>query len=230
MIRVADRHCSMQTNFEYVNPLKELGDDHIAVIIVSLIHRFKTEHTDLFKDKDESSPGPKRKYELSEMLGLYVFATFRGQRSCREKAEWLSDHSMACKYITNNKFPKKTKINTFENEYEYLIDAFLKFTVDLGFDFGLVDFKIITIDSTPIEAYANEFRSLSIAQIIYLEDLIIVLSFNKSKRVTWNKIKRYFYNDELPSEMIDLIDEIYHNLNKHGRTMLQVALYSKKIP
>ena len=61
-----------------------------------------------------------------------------------------------------------------------------------------------------------------------LEDLIIDYSFDKSTRPVWNKIKRYFYNDELPSEMIELIDEIYHNLNKYGRELLQVALYSKK--
>lgn len=35
-----------------------------------------------------------------------------------------------------------------------------------------------------------------------LEDLIIDYSFDKSTRPVWNKIKRYFYNDELPSEMI----------------------------
>ena len=34
--------------------------------------------------------------------------------------------------------------------------------------------------------------------------------------------------DELPDDMIDLIDEIYHNLNEHGRQLLQIALTSKK--
>ena len=39
-----------------------------------------------------------------------------------------------------------------------LIEGFFKFTVKFGFDFGLVDFKIVSIDSTPIEAYVNEFQ------------------------------------------------------------------------
>lgn len=34
--------------------------------------------------------------------------------------------------------------------------------------------------------------------------------------------------DELPDDMIDLIDEIHHNLNKYGRQLLQIALTSKK--
>ena len=34
--------------------------------------------------------------------------------------------------------------------------------------------------------------------------------------------------DELPEDMIDLIDEIYHNLNEHGRQLLQITLTSKK--
>ena len=37
-----------------------------------------------------------------------------------------------------------------------------------------------------------------------------------------------FFMDELPEDMIDLIDESYHNLNKHGRQLLQIALTSKK--
>ena len=68
--------------------------------------------------------------------------------------------------ITNGKLPRKSKINQFKNDYAYLINYFLKFTVKFGFNFSLVDFKIVSIDSTPIEAYVNEYRSLSIAQII----------------------------------------------------------------
>ena len=109
--------------------------------------------------------------------------------------------------FTNEKLPRKSKINQFKNDYAYLIDQFLKFTVKFGFDFGLVDFKIVSIDSTPIEAYVDEFRILSIGQITYLEDLIYDYSFDKSKRLTWNKIKRFFFMDELPDDMIDLIDE-----------------------
>ena len=132
-------------------------------------------------------------------------------------------------YITNEKLPRKSKINQFKNNCSYLIDQFLKFTVRIGFNFGLVDFKIISIDSTPIEAYVNEFRSLSIGQILYLEDLIYDYSFDKSRQTIWVKIKRFFFMDELPEDMIDLIDEIYHNLNEHGRQLLQIALTSKKV-
>ena len=164
----------------------------------------------------------------SEMLGLYVFATFRGHRTCRGIEEFLDDKSKACGYITNEKLPRKSKINQFKNDYAYLIDQFLKFTVKFGFDFGLVDFKIVSIDSTPIEAYVNEFRILSIGQITYLEDLIYDYSFDKTQRQTWNKIKRFFFMDELPDDMIDLIDEIHHNLNQHGLQLLQIALTSKK--
>ena len=125
-------------------------------------------------------------------------------------------------------FSNFVKKSIIRNTHEYLIDEFLKFTVKFGVKFDLVDFKIISIDSTPIEAYVNEYRCMSIEQITYLEDLIIDLSMNKSKRPVWNKIRRYFYNGELPNDMIELIDEIYHNLNKSGRELLQVALCSKK--
>ena len=226
---IAPINCAcMQTNFVHENPLQELDDTHISKLIVYFTDKFKKSKPELFIEKDDSVPGPKVKHKQSEMLGLYVFATFRGNKSCRKIEEFLSDKSAACKYITNNKPPKKSLINDFKNTYEYLIDEFFKYTVKLGFNFKLVDFKVVSIDSTPIEAHVNEYRSLSIAQVTYLEDLIIDYSFNKSTRPVWNKIKRYFYNDELPSEMIELIDEIYHNLNKYGRELLQVALYSQK--
>ena len=229
MLAVESNYYSIQTPLIYKSPVEDLNDFHLAKLVVYLVKLFEKENLGLFKGKAKGTPGPKFRYTLSEMLGLYFFATFRGQRSCRKIEAFLDDKNKACMYITNEKLPRKSKINQFKNDYEYLINHFLKFTVQFGFKFGLVDFKILSIDSTPIEAYVNEFRSLSIGQILYLEDLIYDYSFDKSKRNTWNKIKRFFFNDELPEHMIDLIDEIYHNLNQHGRQLLKIALTSKKL-
>ena len=44
----------------------------------------KNENPILFKGKSDGVPGPKFKHTKSEMLGLYVFATFRGNRTCRK--------------------------------------------------------------------------------------------------------------------------------------------------
>ena len=228
MLAVESKYCSIQTPLIYKSPVEDLDDSHMAKLVVHLVKLFEKENPELFKGKASGVPGPKFRYDKSEMLGLYVFATFRGHRSCRKIEAFLDDQSKACMYITNEKLPRKSKINQFKNEYAYLIEYFLKFTVKFGFDFGLVDFKIVSIDSTPIEAYVNEFRSLSIGQILYLEDLIYDYSLDKSTRNRWNKIKRFFFNDELPEYMIDLIDEIHHNLNKHGRQLLQIALTSNK--
>ena len=228
MIAVESRYYSIQAPLIYRSPVEDLDDSNMAKLVVHLVNLFEKENLELFKGKAPGVPGPKFKYSNSEMLGLYTFATFRGYRSCRKIEEFLDEKSNACMYITNEKLPRKSKINQFKNDYAYLIKHFLKYTVQFGFNFGLVDFKIISIDSTPIEAHVNEFRSLSIAQIIYLEDLIYDYSFDKSKQIIWSKIKRFFLLDELPEDMIDLIDEIYHNLNKHARQLLQIALKSKK--
>ena len=45
----------------------------------------------------------------SEMLVLYVFATFRGHRAYRRIEDFLDDKSKACGYITNEKLPRKSK-------------------------------------------------------------------------------------------------------------------------
>ncbi|MBR0371364.1 MAG: transposase [Methanobrevibacter sp.] len=228
MLAVESEYYSIQAPLIHKSPVEDLNDSNMAKLVVHLVKLFEKENTELFKGKAPGVPGPKFRYSKSEMLGLYAFATFRGYRSCRKIEEFLDDKSKACMYITNQKLPRKSKINQFKNDYEYLIKYFFKFTVQFGFKMGLVDFKIISIDSTPIEAYVNEFRSLSIAQIIYLEDLIYDYSFDKATRIIWSKIKRFFFMDELPEDMIDLIDEIHHNLNEHSRQLLQIALTSKK--
>ena len=228
MLAVESEYYSIQAPLIHKSPVEDLDDSNMAKLVVHLVKLFEKENTELFKGKSPGVPGPKFRYSKSEMLGLYAFATFRGYRSCRKIEEFLDDKSKACMYITNENLPRKSKINQFKNDYDYLIKYFFKFTVQFGFKMGLVDFKIISIDSTPIEAYVNEFRSLSIAQIIYLEDLIYDYSFDKATRIIWSKIKRFFFMDELPEDMIDLIDEIYHNLNEHGRQLLQIALTSKK--
>lgn len=228
MLAVESKYYSIQAPLIYRSPVEDLDDSNMAKLVVHTVKLFEKENPELFRGKAPGARGPKFKYSKSEMLGLYSFATFRGHRSCRKIEGFLDDKSKACMYITNEKLPRKSKINQFKNDYTYLIKHFLKFTVQFGFKLGLVDFKIISIDSTPIEAYVNEFRSLSIAQIIYLEDLIYDYSFDKTTRMIWSKIKRFFFLDELPEDMIDLIDEIYHNLNEHGRQLLQIALTSKK--
>ena len=193
MLAVESKYYSIQAPLIHKSPVEDLNDSNMAKLVVHLVKLFEKENTELFKGKAPGVPGPKFRYSKSEMLGLYAFATFRGYRSCRKIEEFLDDKSKACMYITNEKLPRKSKINQFKNDYAYLIKYFLKFTVHFGFKMGLVDFKIISIDSTPIEAYVNEFRSLSIAQIIYLEDLIYDYSFDKATRTIWNKIKRFFF-------------------------------------
>ena len=57
-------------------------------------------------------------------------------------------------------YPKKSKINQFKNDYEYLINEFLIYTVEYGAKFNLVDFDTVTVDSTTIEASVDEYRRL----------------------------------------------------------------------
>ena len=219
----------MQTKFELECPGDNLEDDHLARNIVYLVNQFEKEKPYLFPERNiEGKIGPKFKNDLKEMLGLHVFATFRLQRTCRKIESFLTDNNEACKYITNNELPKKSKINKFKNEQDYLIKEFLIYTVEFGFKFGLVDFEVVTLDSTTIEASIDEYRRLKYEQIIYLENLIKKYGKSKGKKSIWKKLKRYFYNNELKDDLVDLVEEIYKKLNKHGRDLLIVALKSKK--
>ena len=229
MIRVAPVQRCLQSKLILEKPGDNLDDEHMAKLIVYLINDFEKKKPFLFHERNVNGKiGPKFQNELKELLGLYIFATFRLQRTCRKIESFLSDKNEACKYITNNKLPKKSKINEFKNEYSYLINEFLLFTVEFGVQFNLVDFKIVTVDSTTVEASVDEYRRLRYEQIIYLENLILKYSKSKGKASIWKKLRKFFYYKELEDKMVDLIEDIYKKLNKHGRKLLIIALKSKR--
>ena len=229
MIRVAPVQRCLQSKLILEKPGDNLDDEHMAKLIVYLINDFEKKKPFLFHERNVNGKiGPKFQNELKELLGLYIFATFRLQRTCRKIESFLSDKNEACKYITNNTLPKKSKINEFKNEYSYLINEFLLFTVEFGVQFNLVDFKIVTVDSTTVEASVDEYRRLRYEQIIYLENLILKYSKSKGKASIWKKLRKFFYYKELEDKMVDLIEDIYKKLNKHGRKLLIIALKSKR--
>ena len=229
MIRVASVQRCLQSKLILEKPGDNLDDEHMAKLIVYLINDFEKKKPFLFHERNVNGKiGPKFQNELKELLGLYIFATFRLQRTCRKIESFLSDKNEACKYITNNTLPKKSKINEFKNEYSYLINEFLLFTVEFGVQFNLVDFKIVTVDSTTVEASVDEYRRLRYEQIIYLENLILKYSKSKGKASIWKKLRKFFYYKELEDKMVDLIEDIYKKLNKHGRKLLIIALKSKR--
>ena len=72
------------------------------------------------------------------------------------------------KKITNNKLPKKSQINSFKNDYGYLIEDFLAYTVNFAEKYGLVDFEVVSLDSTTIESSVDEYRRLSYDKLCYI--------------------------------------------------------------
>lgn len=220
---------NMQSKFTLDKPGDNLDNDHLAKDIVYIINELSKEKPYLFPERNfMGKSGPKFKNELKELLGLHVFATLRLQRTCRKIESFLSDNNEACKYITNNELPKKSKINQFKNEYEYLINELLIYTVEFGHKFDLVDFETVSVDSTTIEASVDEYRRLKYEQLCYLEDLIKKYGKSKGKQSIWKRLRKYFYYNELDDKLVDLVEEIYKKLNVHGRELLTVALKSKK--
>ena len=73
---------NMQSKLILDKPGDNLDNKHLAKLIVYLINDFKTKKPYLFPERNvEGKIGPKFQNDLTEMLGLHVFATFRLQRS-----------------------------------------------------------------------------------------------------------------------------------------------------
>ena len=67
------------------------------------------------------------------------------------------------------------------------INEFLIYTVEFAAKFNLVDFEVVTLDSTTIEASVDEYRRLKYEQIIYLENLIKKYGKSKGKKEYFGK-------------------------------------------
>ena len=107
MIRIEPVQRCLQSKLILDKPGDNLNDEHMAKIIVYMINDWK-EKLYLFHERNvDGKIDPKFQNELKELLGLYFFATFRLQRTGRKIESFLSDNSEVCKYITNNKLPKK---------------------------------------------------------------------------------------------------------------------------
>ena len=117
-------------------------------------------------------------------------------------------------------------MNDFRLKNPLLFIEFFQHTIDLGINFGLIDEDIVTLDSTKIRAYANKFKTLSISPLEYLLNLINDLSFVTSKKSRWFKLRKFFFFGKLHDDLVDLVEEIYSNLNLHGRNLLKTALRS----
>ena len=66
-----------------------------------------------------------------------------------------------------------------------------------------MDFKVVSIDSTTIEASVDEYRRLKYKQLYYLEDLMKKYGKSKGKQSIWKKLKKFFYNKELNDKIAD---------------------------
>ena len=85
----------------------------------------------------------------------------------------------------------------------------------MGEKFDLIDFVIVTLDSTTIEANIDEYRRLKYKQLIYIENLIKKNRVNqKEKKKYLEKIKKILL---LNDNLVDLVEEIHNKLNKHCR-------------
>jgi len=214
----------LQTTFKIDYPGEDLANEHMSKIIKWAVLDFKKRYPLLFTR--EYNGGRRPKYEWDELLAFDIYCVYSNKRTFRKREEWLTNDDGSCNYILNNKRPSKTTMNDFRLENPLLFIEFFQHTIDLGIDLGLIGGDVVTLDSTKIKAYANNFKTLSVKQLSYLLDFVQDFRLNKSKNSRWFKLRKFFFSDKLPENLVDLVEEIYKNLNRHGINLLKTALSS----
>lgn len=92
--------------------------------------------------------------------------------SCRDLDNMWTWNNNTCNFIFDCKKLRKSSINKFLNDYNYLIDEFNIFIVDFfknWFDEG----NIIYYDSTILKSYCNTLKKLYADPLYYLRDFIL---------------------------------------------------------
>ena len=225
MEAITQKSETVQAIFQMTVSGQNLDKNHEAKYVNELVNQFKEMNPILF-ERQKKERGAPIKYQLDELLKFDVFTTLTNVRSYRKREQLLSNNDEACNFLLNDKRPSRSTMNNFRLNNALLILEFDYFLNQWAVEKKLVTGDHIVIDSTKIKAYSNLYRTININGLIYLQDIIYNESFNKSKNSDWKKLKNYFYNDKLPEDMVDLIEEIYRNLNKEGIKILKNALYS----
>ena len=226
MALVGSLEQDVQTVWEIKYPGENLSDDYMSKIIKWAISDFKNKYPLLFTR--EYAGGRRHKYEWEELLAFEYYCVYHNKRTFRKRVEWISNNDESVNYILNNKNPGKTTLNDFKLKNPLLFIEFFQHTIDLGLDLDLVGGETVVVDSTKIKAYANDFKTLSIAQLEYLLDLIYDLSFENSKNSKWSQLRKFFFSNKLPEDLVELVEEIYNNLNQHGINLLKTTLQSRE--
>ena len=104
-----------------------IWNHHLAKLIVYLVKLFEKGSRGLFKGKTKCIPCPKFKYSTSEMLALYFLLLLEDIEHTVRLKNFLIIKAKPMNTLLNEKLPRKSKINQFKNNYDYLIKLFLKF-------------------------------------------------------------------------------------------------------
>ena len=98
-----------------------------------------------------------------------------------------------------------------------------QFLIDLAMALGLIDGKILYGDGTILKAWCNTFKTMYPYEIEYLKNF---MTTNSSNEEIWNKLKRYYLDDEeddkLKDELSNLINEFNYKLNSNRIHLLQI--------
>ena len=225
MTLVYDNTTCEQSIFTYVFSGQNLNNDNIVFTVKKLVSNFKRDFPLLFEN-DFKCQGRPKEYYLDELLGFVVYGVYNSRFSCRKLADWINNNDESVNYILNDKKPKKSIIHLFLQENTLLINAFFHYTIILGINLGLIDGECVGVDGSIVKAHANNFRLIKIEEIEFLQNLIFDYGGNWCKNSIWYKIHRHINENKKQEDIIDLIDEIYDNLNKNALILLKTALIS----
>ena len=166
-------------------------------------------------------------YTLKELMTFILWGRENNKLSSRELADWCDNNDETCKLVLNSKKPSKSTINNFLNDHSFLFNLFDQFLIDLAMALGLIDGEILYGDGTILKAWCNTFKTMYPYEIEYLKNF---MTTNSSNEEIWNKLKRYYLDDEeddkLKDELSNLINEFNYNLNSNGIHLLKLSLQS----
>ena len=148
------------------DPRDWLSTDHEAFYIAELILKLAKDNPLQYRDPEA---GGRPAYHPVMMLTVMVFAYLRGVRSSRKIARLLEEN-IAFKVLSGDQCPDFRTLARFRALNATWFEKMLTRTLHVGMIMRVIDWSAVVVDGTPIQASANQGKSLTLKGLKKLKE------------------------------------------------------------
>ena len=149
------------------DPKEWLPSNHEAYFLADLVIRLAKDHPLQYRDPEA---GGRPAYHPVMLLIVMIFAYLRGIRGSRKIARLLEEN-IAFKILAGDQRPDFRTLARFRALNAPWFEKMLSRTLHVGMVLRVIDWSAVIVDGTPIQASANQGKSLTLRGLKKLKEV-----------------------------------------------------------